>query len=309
LGSYKELWNAIFVCSHQASQIPLVGSFLPFLGPPEAGKSVAATRAKAMNGAIDPLENMRDDRVWLFSGTRDTLVPPAVMDSAHAYYAAILGALGQAAAANITYVGDIDVHHAMVVAEHGDNNCLEFALPYINDCDYDAAGNMLAFFYGRPEAPLRPPEPWDRHSLIAVDQTEFFPEGTGRGEAGDGTISMNKIGHVYVPGRCRDGATCRLHIALHGCEQYQQRVERECGPGGGCRPRFFFEAAGYNGWAEANDIIVLYPQTTAWEGPSPTHTNPKGCWDWWGYGGGDYATKDGKQIRAIKAMIDRLTGG
>jgi len=308
LGSYKELWNAVYVCSHQAGQIPFAGFLQPFLGPPDAAKSVATTRAEAANGTIDALENMRDDYVWLFSGTKDTLVPQSAMDAVHAYYSDVLGALKEMSEKDIIYVNDIDVHHAMVVAREGENNCLQFALPYINDCDYDAAGNMLEFFYQRPGASWNLPKEWDRRSLITFDQTEFFPEGTGRGENGDGSISMNDIGHVYVPNSCRQGATCRLHVALHGCEQYQEKIERECVRDANCEPLLFFEAAGYNRWAEANDIIVLYPQTTVWDGPSVTRTNPKGCWDWWGYSGKDYATKNGKQIRAIRSMIDRLKG-
>jgi hypothetical protein len=34
--------------------------------------------------------------------------------------------------------------------------------------------------------------------------------------------------------------------------------------------------------------------------------NPRGCWDWWGYTGPQYANKAGPQIRAVKAMVDRL---
>jgi len=47
---------------------------------------------------------------------------------------------------------------------------------------------------------------------------------------------------------------------------------------------------------------VLFPQVE----PSFQPLNPNGCWDWWGYTGLDYATKSGTQIRAVKAMLDRL---
>ena len=36
--------------------------------------------------------------------------------------------------------------------------------------------------------------------------------------------------------------------------------------------------------------------------------NPNGCWDWWGYTGENYATRDGAQIRVIKATLDALAG-
>jgi hypothetical protein len=34
--------------------------------------------------------------------------------------------------------------------------------------------------------------------------------------------------------------------------------------------------------------------------------NPRGCWDWWGYTGRNYHTKEAPQMRAVMAMIDRL---
>ena len=36
--------------------------------------------------------------------------------------------------------------------------------------------------------------------------------------------------------------------------------------------------------------------------------NPNGCWDFWGYTGQDYYSRDGKQMAAVKMMIDRLLG-
>ena len=36
--------------------------------------------------------------------------------------------------------------------------------------------------------------------------------------------------------------------------------------------------------------------------------NPNGCWDWWGYGSEEYATRRGPQIVAVKAMVDDLLG-
>jgi hypothetical protein len=49
---------------------------------------------------------------------------------------------------------------------------------------------------------------------------------------------------------------------------------------------------------------VLYPQAVAryWWWPF----NPRGCWDWWGYTGQAYATKDAPQMRAVMAMVERL---
>ncbi len=64
----------------------------------------------------------------------------------------------------------------------------------------------------------------------------------------------------------------------------------------------FVQEAGYNHWADANALIVLYPQVNKSKKPS----NPAGCWDWWGYTGSNYAQRAGIQPKAIMAMVRRL---
>ena len=53
-----------------------------------------------------------------------------------------------------------------------------------------------------------------------------------------------------------------------------------------------------------NRLIVLYPQTAARYGWWAF--NPRACWDWWGYTGPAYATKEAPQLRAVVAMVERL---
>ena len=127
------------------------------------------------------------------------------------------------------------------------------------------------------------------------DQTAFF-------DVTDASVSLADTGFVYVPAACRDDAptpaACRLHVAFHGCRQYTALIDDD-----------FYWGAGYNRWAEANRIVVLYPQTTAWNrtlDPTGLTANPNGCWDWWGYSGADYFRQDGKQMQAVRQMIDRL---
>jgi hypothetical protein len=73
-----------------------------------------------------------------------------------------------------------------------------------------------------------------------------------------------------------------------------------------------------NEWADANNILVLYPQahaTTPDELPpnlaltALISANPQGCWNWWGYADDrQYLTRKGVQITAIWSMIQRLEG-
>ena len=95
-----------------------------------------------------------------------------------------------------------------------------------------------------------------------------------------------------MPTGCRaDGATCRLHVVFHGCKQGMASVGDA-----------FARGAGYLEVAESNRIVVLFPQVK----PTLQPLNPLGCWVWWGYEGSDYATRDGRQIAAVRAMIDAL---
>jgi poly(3-hydroxybutyrate) depolymerase len=70
-----------------------------------------------------------------------------------------------------------------------------------------------------------------------------------------------------------------------------------------------YRDAGYNAVADAKNIIVLYPHAAPWNrltDPTGLTANPKGCWDWWGFTGDEYLTRDGKQMRAVRAMISRV---
>lgn len=252
--------------------------WVPFFGPSAVESSVTATQAEAGNGTIDDPANLRDDKVYLFSGTEDETVPQAVMDTLEGYYREFV------AAEHIAYVKDIPAGHAMITDDYG-GACGASEAPFINDCDFDAAGELLQHLYG----PLDTPGEWRGAALHTFDQAEFVDDPQAHG--------MNALGHVYVPEACAARARCRLHVAFHGCHQYEGEIADA-----------FYTRAGYNEWAEANNIIVLYPQaaplTTLWF-PWP---NPAGCWDWWGYTGEDYHVKSGAQMAAVKGMIDRLTG-
>jgi len=103
---------------------------------------------------------------------------------------------------------------------------------------------------------------------------------------------MDNTGLLYVPASCAAGAPCRLLVTLHGCHQGFDALGTQ-----------FADRSYLDHYADTNNLIILYPQakTTYW----PTY-NPNGCWDWWGYTGTAYATRDGAQIRTIMRMVDAL---
>jgi hypothetical protein len=193
--------------------------------------------------------------------------------------------------ANISYKNDVWAGHAQPTDFFG-NPCVVQDDPYINNCHYDGAGALLQWIYGA----LRPKENGHlQGSFVAFDQREFLANAARHGLAEEGWL--------FVPADCANGQPCRLHVAFHGCKQYQSYQYFDPAAGLVTFRTTFVRNAGYNNWADANSIIVLYPQAT------PTPSNPLGCWDWWGYDDADYATKTGRQMAAVRGMMGRIASG
>ena len=243
------------------------------MGIPDPARLVDRAEARAARGEIDPLTGLAADRVYVFSGTRDETVVPAVVAQVPAFYRA--AGMPQA---GIAFENALPAGHAFVTEDRG-NACGVTAPPFINDCDYDQAGALLRHLYGA----LNPPAERLGGELIEFDQSEFLPDPTAHG--------MATSGFAYVPADCAAGESCRVHVAFHGCRQSRDRVGDA-----------FLEGAGYNHWADTNSLIVLYPQA------HETPLNPHACWDWWGYNSPDYASRSGRQMAATRAMLTRLAG-
>jgi len=237
---------------------------------PEFLKSEADTFAST--GQIDPTSHLSKSRAWLFSGSNDRTVYPTVVQALRDFYAGYK--------ASVVLVADKPAGHAMVTEDAG-NACGTTEPPFIVDCDYDAAGELLGFLLGK----LEPRAAKEGGRLLRFDQNAYAG-GDAKG------ISMDAEGFVYIPQRCAT-ERCRVHVVFHGCRQGAADIGER-----------FVREAGYNRWADSNGLIVLYPQ--AIERYSFFTFNPRGCWDWWGYTGAAYHTKSGAQIRAVKAMLDRL---
>lgn len=244
-----------------------------YLGKPSAERLITTTMQDAARGLIDDTKNLADDRVYLFSGKSDTVVHPAVMQALQDYY------LGFIKATNL--VGDyaFDAEHCLPTVSYGEA-CTRLSSPYIGKCNFDGAGAALQTLYGDNIASGKAVAA----NLIEFDQSEF-----GGGKSG---YSLDTTGLLYVPTNCQSGSTvCRLHISFHGCNQDKKSIQTQ-----------YAEETGFNGWAEANNIIVMYPYAVSSTMPS----NPNACWDWWAYSGKDYAYKSGKQMKFVKDMIDRV---
>ncbi|WP_420345509.1 hypothetical protein [Pelagibius sp.] len=254
-----QLMTALNRCMQTTSELPDVAALL------------AQAQSLADAGRIDPLANLAGDRIYLFSGTEDNTVTPPVMAAARDFYRQA-GIVDQ----DIETVTDVAAGHAFI-AEGAPVPCAETETPFLNDCGFDQAGDILQHLYGA----LLPPQPADAGRLIVFDQTEFLADPESHG--------MATGGFAYVPAACATGEDCRLHIAFAGCRQTPEHIGD-----------LYARTAGFNRWAESNRLVVLYPQSSTSPG------NPNGCWDWWGYDDSAYHTKSGRQIKTVAAMAARL---
>jgi hypothetical protein len=240
-------------------------------GVPNVKLLAERTRKLAQSGRIDVVEGLAQDRIYLFTGTKDATVLPAIVTAAAELY---LG-LG-VRAEQVKVVSDLAAGHAFVTTDRG-IACGTTAAPYITDCDYDLAGAVLAHIYGT----LQPRTAHPGGDFVVFDQREFVRNLAGHG--------LDTTGLLYVPRACRSGSGCRVHIVFHGCNQQREKVGDT-----------FARDTGYANWADANRMLVLFPQV------SVGAVNPQGCWDWWGYTGREYLTRKGPQIAAVRRMLDRL---
>jgi len=219
-------------------------------GIPDVPALADLTEDLADEGSIDPLAGLAKDRVYLFCGDQDRIVTRSVVEAAQRFYEEV-GVPQE----NIALVTRPDAGHTFLTVDTG-NNCETSDSPFVSDCNYDQAGAILKWIYGV----LKPSGDEENGKYVIFDQSPF---------ASDIGHGLSNEGVVYIPQTCTKQGGCRLHIALHGCEQNRDKVGMT-----------FIEGSGFARWAATNRLVVLFPQVSA------NHLlNPKGCWDWWGYTG------------------------
>ena len=245
-------------------------------GSPSGKTSWKAAKGFASSGLIDPVANIKAQRIYLFSGTQDQVVSPKVMKGVKDFYRA-----AGLPAANLRYMNAVPAGHAFISTNIGAPSCGTNASPYIDQCTvegtpYDQPQMILSQIYG----PLKPKATTLSAAPIAFDQRSY----------GGDQAQMAPTGYVYIPASCRGGAApCAVHVVFHGCVQSAQEVGDDV-----------YAKLGYNQWADSNGIIMLYPQVNR------SLANPQGCWDWWGYSGFNPQLRSAVQPAAIHAMIARL---
>lgn len=243
------------------------------MGHPEQIDSqvqIAQARKLSTAGDIDPVGELRRQKIYIFASPKDKVIMPLNSEKLSEFYRAFVPA------SQINVQMSFEAAHGFPTLNAG-NPCQFAFLPWLLKCQFDLAGEILQSAYGA----LTSRGPANPQHLIRFSQTEF----------GDEKTPLYKEGWVYVPAECQQGALCRLHIALHGCQMNPDFIQDK-----------FASLAGFNEWAENNRIIVLYPQSA-----KLPDVNPYACWDWFGFTGPAYMTKAGAQMQALSSMIEKIS--
>ena len=223
-----------------------------------------------LNGQIDSPTNLNNSKAFIFSGTEDQVVNPKVVRYTENLYEDYF--------VETKHVYDFSAGHTMPTKNYG-VNCTQTQSPFIGNCDYNGAFESLNFLFS--DKLTESGTEAKKSNIFSVAQKT------------SGTV-MGSEAFIYVPEACQnEDSDCSMHVVFHGCLQTIDDIEMQ-----------FVENTGYNDVAEANNLVILYPQAT-----KDSTVNPLGCWDWWGYTGANYATNDGKQISEIYRLIDGLKNG
>jgi hypothetical protein len=232
----------------------------------EVSQHIQYANESSSTGDIDDTNNLKSSKVYIFSGILDSLITQPVVNKMVEFY--------EYFQANLITVFNFSAQHAWIT-DNALNPCWYLGIPYINNCGYDAAGMILNHIYPN----LNPRQPQVLENLKAFSQTNY----TDVWQAG-----LSNTGWIYIPQACINNP-CNLHFAFHGCLMYYDNIGKQ-----------FIQLSGLNEWAEANSIIIIYPQTRA------QSNNPAGCWDVYGYTGGDFGLKSSMQMAAIYKMAIKV---
>jgi len=238
-------------------------------------------------GLIDNPIHLKNTPVLLFNGKDDDTVYVQCMQDVETQ----LNHWG----VHTTAVFNTSATHVWSV-DHGDCKCgacknylSSLKCCDVNNCDYDLSGDMFRHIYGD----IKPRSPAPLAHLKWVNQKDFIPLQNSSGPASWSVSGMMKWGLVYANSACqKTPSACKVHVNYHGCiaDKYNRRQK-------------WSTLIDLNQYAEANDIIVVYPQAAG------DKTTGKGCWNW-GFTQDDqlFDTKSSVQLETVVRLVAGLEG-
>lgn len=174
-------------------------------------------------GFIDPIGQLINSKVWLYSALNDSVVAQEVVMKNEELYKRF--------GANTTSYYDHIGEHSVVTNSFG-SSCDYLGEPFINNCGFDAAADQMNFLYNEDISnPIG--------NLIEINQANYMP-----------TIwspiwGLSQTAYMFIPENCYTNS-CHLHVSFHGCKQSTDFIGLD-----------YVKNTGYNRF---NNIVILYPQ-------------------------------------------------
>ena len=200
-------------------------------------------------------------QVYIARGARDLVVGNPQTQGLHDFYVKAGVPEGNIAMACSTGEACSFSGHA-VVTPNGPRKCSDNEHPFLNKCDeQNVPDEILKLFYAAKLGRWNPPSQTLTGQLIAFSQDK---ELENLKDIDTRKHHLAETGYLYVPKVCRE-RQCPVHVAFHGCVQSEavlaanDKEIRRLRPGE-AHNNSFVRDAGYNASADANGIIILYPQ-------------------------------------------------
>lgn len=189
----------------------------------------------------------------------------------------------------------------------------------VQECGYDMAGALLSHLLG----PLKPHTAANATRLIRFNQSKFWPPRSGACNvscSASGVCPCTGMffdGLVYIPQQCRVADIPPPNLCGQGCDPHNKSANPPpvaAGPVRNCRVHVVYPGcgccinegaagygiarfAGFNEWAESNNVIVLYPQQDGGGLPSP-------CWN--ALKDPNASNRKGLQMNVVNRIVDWL---
>lgn len=240
---------------------------------PQSAPDLAAIEQKLSSlreqGLLSPLAEVAKSRVWLLNGRADQTVLPQVGAALAKQYANWLPAT------QLEVISDQPFAHHFPTMQADLTACDKSEPPFIASCNYDAAGKLLGHLLDKAVERTEP-----SGLVFKFNQHHLAPTSKGQ---------LAEFGYAYIPTVCQQGAPCQLHLSFHGCRQDASQIGEA-----------YVRKTGLNHYADSEQLVILYPQV------EKSTFNPLGCWDWWGYSGANYLSKEGAQLKAVHQLVEAI---
>jgi len=219
--------------------------------------------------------NLKDDRVFLFRGTKDRCYEKGAMENVQGLYGAFLENGEQ-----MKLVNTLPFPHTLPTN----------STPYWNQTEpagYDGPGECLRFVYSNISYAG---EYIEEHTFL-FDQREFiYPEDKFQG--------VQEYGVIYVPQECQTKeVACKLMMLTNGCSSLPAKADID---------------VDWAKYGETNGIIIL--KACGSGGPVDAMAYPnsyeiqRGLLDVYGQLTPEYATQQGIPMRVVGRILKRILG-